>query len=98
MGPSNLVRVTALVAFTFALVAACGSGESSEFGGGNGNADGGGDGGGGINNSGFGGDGGSGQCKPRTCQEQGVECGPAGDGCSGFIPNCGTCKAGFRCG
>ncbi|MCA9584655.1 MAG: hypothetical protein KC657_04790 [Myxococcales bacterium] len=37
-------------------------------------------------------------CKPRTCAEQGIECGPAGDGCGGVIPDCGKCGAGLRCG
>ena len=37
-------------------------------------------------------------CKPRTCAEQGIECGPAGDGCGGIIPDCGKCGDGLRCG
>ena len=37
-------------------------------------------------------------CKPRTCAEQGIECGPAGDGCGGIIPDCGQCGEGKRCG
>ncbi|MDF2691855.1 MAG: Tryptophan synthase alpha chain, partial [Labilithrix sp.] len=37
-------------------------------------------------------------CKPRTCADQGVECGPAGDGCGGIIDSCGTCGPGLRCG
>jgi hypothetical protein len=36
-------------------------------------------------------------CKPRTCPEQGIECGAAGDGCGGSI-DCGNCKSGKRCG
>lgn len=39
-----------------------------------------------------------GQCKPRTCAQQGIECGPAGDGCGGIIPDCGKCGDGLRCG
>ena len=37
-------------------------------------------------------------CKPRTCADQGIECGPAGDGCGGILPDCGSCGAGLRCG
>jgi hypothetical protein len=37
-------------------------------------------------------------CKKQTCQDQGVECGPAGDGCGGILPDCGTCPTGKRCG
>ena len=36
-------------------------------------------------------------CKPRTCEEQGVECGPAADGCGGLI-QCGTCPYPQTCG
>src|SRR5690606_5772703 len=36
-------------------------------------------------------------CKPRTCEEQGVECGPAADGCGGLI-ECGTCPYPQTCG
>src|SRR5688500_12093351 len=43
------------------------------------------------------GDSGSG-CKPKTCSDLGIECGPAGDGCGGVIANCGDCAAGLRCG
>ena len=37
-------------------------------------------------------------CKKQTCQDQGIECGPAGDGCGGILPDCGTCPTGKRCG
>lgn len=40
----------------------------------------------------------SGECRPKTCQDQGIECGPAGDGCGGIIQDCGQCGAGLRCG
>jgi hypothetical protein len=35
-------------------------------------------------------------CVPLTCAEQGIECGPAGDGCGNLI-QCGECEAG-TCG
>lgn len=38
------------------------------------------------------------RCKPRTCADQGIECGPAGDGCGGIIQDCGQCADGLRCG
>lgn len=38
------------------------------------------------------------RCKPRTCADQGIECGPAGDGCGGIIQDCGQCGPGLRCG
>ncbi|MHB1844904.1 MAG: hypothetical protein ACYCWW_08740 [Deltaproteobacteria bacterium] len=37
-----------------------------------------------------------GGCLPRSCAEQGVSCGPAGDGCGGTL-SCGGCDAG-SCG
>ncbi|MDB4938145.1 MAG: Tryptophan synthase alpha chain [Labilithrix sp.] len=37
-------------------------------------------------------------CKPLTCADQKIECGPAGDGCGGLIAECGKCAAGLRCG
>ncbi len=38
-------------------------------------------------------------CVPLTCQEQGIECGPAGDGCGNLIPNgCGNCQPPQYCG
>src|SRR5689334_13262399 len=37
-------------------------------------------------------------CKPRTCADQNIECGPAGDGCGGIIQDCGKCAPGLRCG
>ena len=36
-------------------------------------------------------------CAPLTCAEQGVSCGPAGDGCDGIL-SCGTCMAPQSCG
>jgi hypothetical protein len=36
-------------------------------------------------------------CTPETCQQQGVQCGPAGDGCGGLL-QCGTCAAPLKCG
>ena len=44
------------------------------------------------------GDSGVGTCTPKTCADQGIECGPAGDGCGGIIADCGSCGAGLRCG
>jgi hypothetical protein len=38
-----------------------------------------------------------GGCTPKTCLEQGYECGPAGDGCGNLI-ECGTCPAPSSCG
>jgi len=36
-------------------------------------------------------------CTPRTCAQQGITCGPAGDGCGGPL-SCGTCSGGQTCG
>lgn len=36
-------------------------------------------------------------CTPTTCGAQGIECGPAGDGC-GALLDCGMCPAGEYCG
>jgi hypothetical protein len=36
-------------------------------------------------------------CTPRTCAQQNIDCGPAGDGCGGTL-QCGTCKAPQTCG
>jgi hypothetical protein len=36
-------------------------------------------------------------CTPRTCQDQIIGCGPAGDGCGNQI-DCGTCPAPLVCG
>jgi hypothetical protein len=41
------------------------------------------------------GDGGG--CKPKTCQQQGFNCGPNSDGCGGLL-DCGTCASGQTCG
>ncbi|MBM4781217.1 MAG: tryptophan synthase alpha chain, partial [Archangiaceae bacterium] len=40
---------------------------------------------------------GSGACVPRTCTQQSLSCGPAGDGCGNLI-QCGTCTAPDTCG
>jgi hypothetical protein len=37
-------------------------------------------------------------CTPRTCQQQNIACGPAGNGCGGLIPNCGDCTNNQTCG
>jgi len=37
-------------------------------------------------------------CKPKTCADQGIECGSAGDGCGGIISSCGVCTAPDICG
>jgi hypothetical protein len=36
-------------------------------------------------------------CTPKTCAEEGVDCGPSGDGCGGLL-DCGMCPAGQTCG
>jgi hypothetical protein len=36
-------------------------------------------------------------CTPRSCQAQGIACGPAGDGCGGQL-SCGTCTPPQTCG
>jgi hypothetical protein len=36
-------------------------------------------------------------CTPNTCMGEGVECGPASDGCGNLL-NCGTCMPGQTCG
>ena len=36
-------------------------------------------------------------CVPETCASQGIECGPAGDGCGGVL-GCGTCAPTSVCG
>lgn len=36
-------------------------------------------------------------CTPKTCDEQGLGCGPAGDGCGGQL-DCGPCQNGQTCG
>jgi hypothetical protein len=37
-------------------------------------------------------------CTPLTCAQQGIQCGPAGDGCGGLIASCGTCSGNQTCG
>ncbi|MGH7293340.1 MAG: hypothetical protein ACRELB_00330, partial [Polyangiaceae bacterium] len=39
-----------------------------------------------------------GACTPKTCQDQNISCGPAGDGCGNEIPNCGNCTPPQTCG
>jgi hypothetical protein len=36
-------------------------------------------------------------CMPTTCMAQGIQCGPAGDGCGNAI-DCGPCPTGEICG
>jgi hypothetical protein len=36
-------------------------------------------------------------CVPETCASQGIQCGPAGDGCGNQL-NCGNCQTGQVCG
>ena len=92
---SRAVRVVVAVAITSAVLAACGSGDGSTFVDPNSE-----DSGGVIPPTGDFGqvDSGTGQadprCKPRTCAEQNIKCGPAGDGCGGIIPDCGKCGIG----
>jgi hypothetical protein len=39
-----------------------------------------------------------GTCAPRTCAQQGLNCGQAGTGCGdGVVLNCGTCPNGMYC-
>ncbi len=40
---------------------------------------------------------GGGSCTPKTCQQLGFQCGPAGDGCGGLL-QCGSCQSGQTCG
>jgi hypothetical protein len=37
-------------------------------------------------------------CTPLTCASQGIQCGPAGDGCGNLIPTCGPCPTSQTCG
>jgi hypothetical protein len=39
----------------------------------------------------------AGSCMPKTCTQQNIACGPAGDGCGGVIASCGTCPTGQTC-
>jgi hypothetical protein len=39
----------------------------------------------------------TGPCSPRTCAAQGIQCGPAGDGCGGLL-QCGSCSSPETCG
>ena len=40
-----------------------------------------------------------GSCTPKSCDEQGLSCGPAGDGCDdGVVIHCGNCPMGKVCG
>lgn len=103
MGPfvSRRLRTILITATAMALIVACGSEATSGFGSGAPDGEDAGppaiafappienvDGGTLVRNS----------CVPRTCAEQGIECGPAGDGCGGIIADCGTCGDGKRCG
>jgi hypothetical protein len=53
-------------------------------------------GGGGVN--GVCGEGDANLCTPLTCGDQGILCGPAGDGCGGLWADCGDCATGQSCG
>ena len=37
------------------------------------------------------------QCSAKTCAQQAISCGPAGDGCGNLL-SCGTCATGKTCG
>jgi len=37
-------------------------------------------------------------CTQLTCADQGIQCGPAPNGCGGVIASCGTCPSGQVCG
>ena len=99
--------VAVVATFSGFAIAACGGGSGDEVGGGDAGIDGTsstddgsaplGDGGNSLTDVSFG-DGNTGACTPKTCADQGFDCGQAGDGCGGIIPNgCGTCSAGV-CG
>jgi hypothetical protein len=89
----------ALASLLASAIAACGGGGSA-FGpsAGNGNGVTGDD--GGANGSDASlialGDGGNG-CRPKSCQDQGYDCGQNSDGCGGLL-DCGSCPAGQVCG
>jgi hypothetical protein len=38
-----------------------------------------------------------GPCTPQSCADQGINCGPAGDGCGNSL-DCGKCSAPLTCG
>lgn len=92
----SFVRYAVLVTGVAGLFVACGSNDAGSGGGLDGGAT--------IDDAsiafGEGGqsDGAIGGCTPATCASQGIECGPAGDGCGGLIANCGACSDGKRCG
>src|SRR5690242_12181098 len=103
MRSTTFVRAVACMSAAIALIVACGSEDSSTFDPNLNGIDAGGStssssGGFNVTDSGPVDAGGPTNCKPLTCAEQGIECGPAGDGCGGLIPDCGTCGAGKRCG
>ncbi len=37
-------------------------------------------------------------CVPKTCAQQGFNCGLNGDGCGGPLKDCGSCPSGQMCG
>jgi hypothetical protein len=43
-------------------------------------------------------DGGAATCIPRSCTEQGANCGPVANGCGGLTSSCGSCSNGQVCG
>ena len=97
----NSVRLAIVWLVVMALVVACGSGEGSTFGPAGDGDDGGGSSGssgGFVPGAAEGGVATDPNCKPLTCADQKIECGPAGDGCGGIIAECGKCGAGLRCG
>ncbi len=100
MALAKTFRAAACAVAAVALIVACGSSEDSTFYGVGDGLDGG---GGPTGDFGTEKADASGQptnvnCKKLTCADQGIECGPAGDGCGGKIDECGKCGAGLRCG
>ena len=98
---SNLVRIAIVWLVVVIVLVACGSGDDSTFPApATGDDAGGGTSSGGFNNEtpDSGATGINLNCKPLTCADQKIECGPAGDGCGGLIAECGKCGAGLRCG
>ena len=101
MRSPKFVRAVALGLAAVGLVVACGSESSSQFDPQGSVLDGAAPppntGGGFVPSEAGAGEGGVQNCKPLTCEQQGIECGPAGDGCGGLIPDCGKCGSGLRC-
>src|SRR5262245_44948325 len=92
---SRSLRALFVSSIVVGLIAACGSEGGSQFANGNTGEDGGSSGSppGVLGPPSAPADGGGpGDCKPRTCAEQGIECGASGDGCGGIIADCGKCS------